>query len=236
MFCAIIVMFHSILVIVPIGRIWIKFVTQLATAAQLDVTIFLLQVPLRLKFWEDCRQMTCGKFPALVLILWKQTRRQCGYIPQNHKATIEIILFKICEKKNIKHSANQTFKSFCSVIWQKNFSLFFQCFAFFIHYAWHRIELKLYFSAEVTLTFEHWESGYHFRCKLYILYQLVWTCAMYYCSQIILIPRPTFKLNAVFCRFMKLFQRDRYHVVQALENLPLIKVCFSTGSQMIDTE
>lgn len=53
MFCAIIVMFHSILVIVPIVRIWIKFVTQLATAAQLDVTIFLLQVPLRLKFWEE---------------------------------------------------------------------------------------------------------------------------------------------------------------------------------------
>ena len=46
-------MFHSILVIVPIVRIWIKFVTQLATAAQLDVTIFLLQVPLRLKFWEE---------------------------------------------------------------------------------------------------------------------------------------------------------------------------------------
>ena len=59
---------------------------------------------------------------------------------------------------------------------------------------------------------------------------------MYYCSQIILIPKPTFKLNAVFGPFMKLFKRDRYHVVQALENLPLIKVCFSTGSQMIDTE
>ena len=59
---------------------------------------------------------------------------------------------------------------------------------------------------------------------------------MYYCSQIILIPRPTFKLNAVFGPVMKLFKRDRYHVVQALENLPFIKVCFSTGSEMIDTE
>ena len=59
---------------------------------------------------------------------------------------------------------------------------------------------------------------------------------MYYCSQIILIPRPTFKLNAVFSPVMKLFKRDRYHVVQASENLPLIKVCFSTGSRMIDTE
>lgn len=173
--------------------------------------------------------MTCGKFPALVLILWKQTGRQCGCIPQNHRATIEIILFHFCEKKNIKHSANQTFKSFCSVIWQKKFSFFFQCFAFFVHYAWHRIG-----NADIR-AFSVWVS-FSFYSKLYILYQVVWTCAMYYCSQIILIPRPTFKLNAVFGPVMKLFKRDRYHVVQALENLPFIKVCFSTGSQMIDTE
>ena len=173
--------------------------------------------------------MTCGKFPALVLILWKQTGRQCGCIPQNHRATTEIILFHFCEKKNIKHSANQTFKSFCSVIWQKKFTFFFQCFAFFVHYAWHRIG-----NADIR-AFSVWVS-FSFYSKLYILYQVVWTCAMYYCSQIILIPRPTFKLNAVFGPVMKLFKRDRYHVVQALENLPFIKVCFSTGSQMIDTE
>lgn len=167
-------------------------------------------------------------------------------IPQNHRATIESILFHFCEKKNIKHSAKQTFKSFCSVIWQKNFSSFFQCFAFFIHYAWDRIELKLYFfgrgNADVR-AFRVWVSfsfrfivTYIFYIKLFGLVQCTIAVKLYWYRGQHWSYSFNDKSDAIFCPFMKLFKRDRYHAVQALENLPLIKVCFSTGSQMIDTE